>query len=171
MQDLAAQLLGSEKDRHEHTLAVDSLAEALRPLCTSLQVPGTPEVIALRNVSHLCTDIDGTLDPYAPATLLELVAAVHPTAAVGGTPRDAAVALIAELEGMDRGRYAGPVGWVDADGDGELGIALRCAQLNGPTARLFAGCGVVAGSDPDTEVREAAAKMLAVRDALEGGTR
>jgi menaquinone-specific isochorismate synthase len=150
---------------------VDSLAEALRPLCTDLRVPGTPEVIALRNVSHLCTDIDGTLDPYAPATLLELVAAVHPTAAVGGTPRDAAVALIAELEGMDRGRYAGPVGWVDGDGDGELGIALRCAQLDGPTARLFAGCGVVAGSDPDTEVREAAAKMLAVRDALEGGVR
>ena len=171
VQDLAAQLLGSEKDRHEHTLAVDSLAEALRPLCTELRVPGTPEVIALRNVSHLCTDIDGTLDPYAPATLLELVAAVHPTAAVGGTPRDAAVALIAELEGMDRGRYAGPVGWVDGDGDGELGIALRCAQLDGPTARLFAGCGVVAGSDPDTEVREAAAKMLAVRDALEGGVR
>jgi len=80
-------------------------------------------------------------------------------------------ALIAELEGMDRGRYAGPVGWVDGDGDGELGIALRCAQLDGSTARLFAGCGVVAGSDPDTEVREAAAKMLAVRDALEGGVR
>jgi menaquinone-specific isochorismate synthase len=171
VQDLAAQLLGSEKDRHEHTLAVDSLAEALRPLCTELRVPGIPEVIALRNVSHLCTDIDGTLDPYAPARLLELVAAVHPTAAVGGTPRDAAVALITELEGMDRGRYAGPVGWVDGDGDGELGIALRCAQLDGPTARLFAGCGVVAGSDPDTEVREAAAKMLAVRDALEGGVR
>ena len=82
---------------------------------------------------------------------------MHPTAAVGGTPRDAAVALIAELEGMDRGRYAGPVGWMDAEGNGELGIALRCAQLDGPVARLFAGCGVVADSDPDTEVREAAA--------------
>jgi menaquinone-specific isochorismate synthase len=166
--DLAAQLLDSEKDRHEHTLAVDSLAEVLRPLCKELRVPGTPEVIALRNVSHLCTDIAGTLDPCAPATLLQLAAAVHPTAAVGGTPRDAAVSLIAELEGMDRGRYAGPVGWVDGNGDGELGIALRCALLDGSTARLFAGCGVVAGSDPDTEVREAAAKMLAIRDALEG---
>ncbi len=169
--DLAAQLLGSAKERHEHALAVDSLADALRPLCTGLRVPNTPEVIALHNVSHLSSDITGVLDPRAPATLLQLAAVVHPTAAVGGTPRDAAVSLIAELEGMDRGRYAGPVGWVDGNGDGELGIALRCAQLDGATARLFAGCGVVAGSDPDTEVREAAAKMLAVRDALEDGDR
>ena len=107
-------------------------------------MPGTPEVIALRNVSHLCTDIAGTLDPCAPATLLQLAAAVHPTAAVGGTPRDAAVSLIAELEGMDRGRYAGPVGWVDGNGDGELGIALRCAQLDGsdrPAVRRLRGGG------------------------------
>ena len=167
--ELAGRLLGSAKDRHEHALAVESLADALRPLCTGLDVPATPEVITLRNVSHLSSDVTGTLDPGAPASLLQLADAVHPTAAVGGTPREAAVELIAELEGMDRGRYAGPVGWVDGDGDGELGIALRCAQLDGPVARLFAGCGVVADSDPDTEVREAAAKMLAVRDALEGG--
>jgi menaquinone-specific isochorismate synthase len=168
---LAAQLLGSAKDRHEHALAVDSLADALRPLCRRLRVPRKPAVIALRNVSHLASDITGTLHRRAPATLLQLAAAVHPTAAVGGTPRDEAVALIAELEGMDRGRYAGPVGWVDGNNDGELGIALRCAQLDGSTARLFAGCGVVVGSDPDTEVREAAAKMLAVREALEDGGR
>jgi menaquinone-specific isochorismate synthase len=165
--DLPSQLLGSVKDRHEHTLAVDSLAAALRPLCSALEVPETPAVIALHNVSHLASDVHGTLDPSAPASLLQLAEAVHPTAAVGGTPREAALELIAELEGMDRGRYAGPVGWVDGSGDGELGIALRCAQLDGPVARLFAGCGVVADSDPDTEVREAAAKMVAVRDALE----
>lgn len=165
--DLAATLLGSVKDRREHALAVDSLADALRPLCAELKVPAVPEVIALHNVSHLASDVSGTLPVAEPATLLQLAAAVHPTAAVGGTPRAAAVALIAELEGMDRGRYAGPVGWIDADGDGELGIALRCAQLDGPVARLFAGCGVVADSDPDTEVREAAAKLVAVRDALE----
>jgi menaquinone-specific isochorismate synthase len=165
--DLPGQLLGSAKDRHEHALAVDSLAAALYPLCTALDVPDTPSVIALQNVSHLASDVHGTLDPQTPASLLQLAAAVHPTAAVGGTPRDAALALISELEGMDRGRYAGPVGWVDGNGDGELGIALRCAQLDGPVARLFAGCGVVADSDPDTEVREAAAKMVAVRDALE----
>jgi len=166
--ELARRLLSSEKDRWEHALAVESLAAALRPLCGSLDVPETPGVLALHNVSHLASDVYGKLDRDDPASLLRLAAAVHPTAAVGGTPRDAAVALIAELEGMDRGRYAGPVGWMDADGDGELGIALRCAQLDGPVARLFAGCGVVADSDPDTEVREAAAKLLPVRDALTG---
>jgi menaquinone-specific isochorismate synthase len=164
----AGRLLGSEKDRHEHALAVDSLADALVPLCASLDVPEVPEVLALHNVSHLASDVRGRLDPVAPASLLQLAEAVHPTAAVGGTPRKVAVDLITELEGMDRGRYAGPVGWVDSRGDGELGIALRCAQLDGPVARLFAGCGIVAESDPDTEVREAAAKLVAVRDALEG---
>jgi menaquinone-specific isochorismate synthase len=166
--ELAQRLLSSEKDRREHALAVESLAAALRPLCAELDVPDTPEVIALHNVSHLASDVHGKLDRDDPASLLHLAATVHPTAAVGGTPRDAALALIAELEGMDRGRYAGPVGWMDADGNGELGLALRCAQLDGPVARLFAGCGVVADSDPDTEVREAAAKLLPVREALAG---
>lgn len=164
----AERLLGSEKDRHEHALAVDSLADALDPLCAELDVPEVPQVLTLHNVSHLASDVSGRLDPGAPATLLQLAEAVHPTAAVGGTPRKVAVDLITELEQMDRGRYAGPVGWVDARGDGELGIALRCAQLDGPVARLYAGCGIVADSDPDTEVREAAAKLVAVRDALEG---
>ena len=166
--ELARQLLSSEKDRREHALAVEPLAAALRPLCAELDVPDTPGVIALHNVSHLASDVQGKLDRDDPATLLRLAATVHPTAAVGGTPRDSALALIAELEGMDRGRYAGPVGWMDADGDGERGLALRCAQLDGPVARLFAGCGVVADSDPDTEVREAAAKLLPIREALIG---
>lgn len=161
-------LMGSGKDRREHTLAVDSLVTALAPLCASLEVPTHPQVLALHNVSHLASDVHGRLDAVDPASLLALAEAAHPTAAVGGTPRKVAVDLITELETMDRGRYAGPVGWVDSRGDGELGIALRCAQLDGPTARLFAGCGIVADSDPDTEVREAAAKLVAVRDALEG---
>jgi menaquinone-specific isochorismate synthase len=165
---LARRLLSSDKDRWEHALAVESLAAALRPMCAELDVPNGPGVLALHNVSHLVSDVHGKLDRDDPASLLRLAAAVHPTAAVGGTPRDAAVALIAELEGMDRGRYAGPVGWLDADGNGELGIALRCAQLDGPVARLFAGCGVVADSDPDVEVREAAAKLRPVREALSG---
>jgi menaquinone-specific isochorismate synthase len=168
---LAARLLTSEKDRWEHALAVESLAGALRPLCTELDVPHRPGVLALHNVSHLVSDVEGKLDRDDPASLLRLAAAVHPTAAVGGTPRSRAVALIAELEGMDRGRYTGPVGWMDVDGNGELGIALRCAQLDGPVARLFAGCGVVADSDPDTEVREAAAKLRPVLEALEGRDR
>jgi menaquinone-specific isochorismate synthase len=165
----AGRLLGSEKDLHEHVLAVESLADALEPLCVELEVPERPEVLALHNVSHLASDVRGRLDPGTRATLLQLAEAVHPTAAVGGTPRKVAVDLITELEGLDRGRYSGPVGWVDARGDGELGIALRCAQLDGREARLFAGCGLVADSDPDTEVREAAAKLVAVRDALQGG--
>jgi len=166
--DVAGRLLGSDKDRIEHAYAVDSLAASLRPLCVGLDVPAEPRVLELQNVSHLATDVRGRLHPSAPASLLRLADAVHPTAAVGGTPRPAALALIDELEGMDRGRYAGPVGWVDANGDGELGVALRCAQLAGHFARLFAGCGVVADSDPDVEVLEAAAKLLAVREALEG---
>ena len=135
----------------------------------ALTVPAEPVPLVLHNVTHLASDVAGTLPAHEPASLLELAAAVHPTAAVGGTPREIAVPMIAALEGMDRGRYAGPVGWVDAGGDGELGIALRCAQLDGPVARLFAGCGIVADSDPDTEVREAAAKLLAVREVMEPG--
>ncbi|MGH3771670.1 MAG: isochorismate synthase [Pseudonocardiaceae bacterium] len=164
---LAAELLDSVKDRDEHRYAVDSLAQALRPFCTDLVVPAAPSVLRLRNVLHLATEVRGVLHPEGPP-LLTLADAVHPTAAVGGTPTPDAVSAIGELEAMDRGRYAGPVGWIDAAGDGELGIALRCAQVTGRFARLFAGCGIVAGSDPDSEVAEAAAKLVPIRDALEG---
>jgi menaquinone-specific isochorismate synthase len=166
--DAGSALLASTKDRDEHRYAVDSLVERLRPLCTDVQAPADPSLLRLHNLVHLASDVTATLDETAPPTLLELAAAVHPTAAVGGTPREPALRLIAELEGMDRGRYSGPVGWLDAAGDGELGVALRCAQVSGSTARLFAGCGVVADSDPDTEVREAAAKLVPIRQALEG---
>jgi menaquinone-specific isochorismate synthase len=162
---LAAELLRSAKNREEHRYAVESLATTLRPFCTSLTVPAEPTVLCLRNVLHLATDVHGTL--AEDVSLLTLTGASHPTAAVGGTPRAAAVSLIAELEGMDRGRYTGPVGWVDSTGDGEFGIALRCAQVDGNTIRLFAGCGIVADSDPDSEVAEAAAKFVPMRDALE----
>ncbi len=164
--ELAAELFGSAKNREEHAYAVRSFVDSLGPLCETLHAPDEPEVLRLPNVVHLSTDISGTL--LDGGSLLRLAEAVHPTAAVGGTPTPAAVALIAELEGMDRGRYAGPVGWIDGAGDGELGIALRCAQLSGTTARLIAGCGIVADSDPDTEVAEAGAKMIPIRDALEG---
>jgi menaquinone-specific isochorismate synthase len=159
-------LLRSAKDREEHRYAVESLTQALAPVCTSVQASAAPYLLELSNVAHLATDVTGTA--AVGRDVLDLVAAVHPTAAVGGTPTDAAVAAIRELEAMDRGRYAGPVGWVDAEGDGEWGIALRCAQLAGDTARLFAGCGIVAGSEPDAEVLEAQAKFVPVRDALEG---
>nr|WP_246324124.1 isochorismate synthase [Petropleomorpha daqingensis] len=171
---LAAALLGSAKDRAEHALAVDSLVGALAPYCSSLSAPEEPELLTLANVRHLATDVTGTqrrTGPRSRAGLLELIGAVHPTAAVGGTPTAAAVALIGELEGMDRGRYAGPVGWVDARGDGEFGLALRCAEISPAdpcTARLFAGCGIVAGSDPAAELAETQVKFAAFQAALEG---
>jgi menaquinone-specific isochorismate synthase len=156
--------LSSLKNRAEHQYAIDSLSATLSPLCKEISVPAEPTVLRLHNVSHLASEVTGTL--AAPLSLTQLAAHVHPTAAVGGTPTASAVKVIAELEGFDRGRYAGPVGWIDANGDGELGLALRCATIDGNTARLFAGCGIVSDSDPVNEAAEAEAKFRPVRDAL-----
>lgn len=167
---LAAGLLASAKDRAEHALAVDSVVRALRPYCTALRAPEEPRLLTLANVRHLATDVTGVQRPGG-AGLLDLVGAMHPTAAVCGTPTAAAATVIGELEGMDRGRYAGPVGWLDARGDGEFGLALRCAELSADdpaAARLFAGCGIVAGSDPAAELAETQAKFAAFQAALEG---
>ena len=163
---LAKALLGSDKDLEEHEYAVRSVARALAHHCTDLRVPTQPRVLRLSNVQHLATDITGRLADGASA--LALAAALHPTAAVCGTPTERAFATIRELEGMDRGRYAGPVGWFDSRGDGEFGIALRCAQVEDGRLRLFAGCGIVAGSDPEAELSESRAKLLPVREALSG---
>jgi menaquinone-specific isochorismate synthase len=162
-------MLHSAKERAEHQYAVESLVDALSPHVRDLEAPSEPHPLELSNVTHLATDVAASLGDGSD--VLDLVAAVHPTAAVGGTPTDVALGVLGELEAMDRGRYAGPVGWVDARGDGEWGIALRCAQLDGRTARLFAGCGIVAGSDPDAEVLEAQSKFVPARDALEGAGR
>ncbi len=166
---LAGSLARSSKDLEEHEYAVRSVAGSLAPHCTSMNVPEAPFVLHLSNVMHLATDVAGVLADGA--TSLTLAAALHPTAAVGGTPTDAAIELIRELEGMDRGRYAGPVGWTDGSGDGEWGIALRCAELSREDPhrlRLFAGCGIVAGSDPEAELAESDAKLVPMRDALDG---
>ncbi len=161
---LAASLARSSKDLEEHEYAVRSVAEALTPHCSSMNVPESPFVLHLPNVMHLATDVAGVL--HDESSVLGLAAALHPSAAVCGTPTAAAMDTIRSLEGMTRGRYAGPVGWFGADGDGEFGIALRCAEVSGPRVRLFAGCGIVAGSDPDAELAEAQAKFVAMRDAL-----
>ena len=163
---LAGQLARSSKDLEEHEYAVRSVAESLAPHCSSMNVPEVPFVLHLPNVMHLATDVAGVVHDSDGATVLELAAALHPSAAVGGTPTKVAVEMIAEIEGMERGRYAGPVGWMDADGDGEFGIALRSAEIDGNRVRLFAGCGIVADSDPEAELAEAQAKFLPVRDAL-----
>lgn len=163
---LAATLARSSKDLEEHEYAVRSVADALTPYCSSMNVPEAPFVLHLPNVMHLATDVAGVAHD-GDASVLDLAAALHPSAAVGGTPTKVALELIEEIEGMDRGRYAGPVGWVDAHGDGEFGIALRSGLLDGNQVRLFAGCGIVAGSDPEAELAESQAKFVPVRDALE----
>ena len=163
---LAAALARSSKDLEEHEYAVRSVAEALAPHCSSMNVPEAPFVLHLPNVMHLATDVAGVVHDAAEVSSLQLAAALHPSAAVGGTPTPVAVDLIREIEGMDRGRYAGPVGWMDANGDGEWGLALRSAVVDGATVRLFAGCGIVADSDPEAELAESQAKLVPVRDAL-----
>lgn len=166
----AAELLASDKDRVEHELAVRSVSDTLGPFCSDLVVPRAPEVVRLANVQHLQTDITGRL--ANGETALDLAAALHPTAAVCGTPTGRARAAIRELETMDRGRYAGPVGWIDSRGDGAFGIALRCAQIDPfdtRTLRMYAGCGIVAGSVPADELAESQTKLLAMREALESG--
>ncbi|HEY0936929.1 MAG TPA: isochorismate synthase [Trebonia sp.] len=165
--ELARGLLGSAKENEEHEYAAASLRDTLAPLCAAMYIAPRPELIRLANVQHLGTRVRGTLS--AAKSALSLLAAVHPTAAVGGTPTAEAVEAIRELESMDRERYAGPVGWIDADGNGEWGIALRCAQLDGSRARLFAGCGIVAGSDPEAELAETESKFRPMRTALEQG--
>ena len=162
---LAGSLARSSKDLEEHEYAVRSVADALRPHCYSMNVPEAPFVLHLTNVMHLATDVAGVLGDRT--TSLTLAASLHPSAAVCGTPTDKADAVIADIEGMDRGRYAGPVGWMDAGGDGEWGIALRCGTVEDASRmRLFAGCGIVAGSDPEAELAESDAKLIPMRDAL-----
>jgi len=164
---LAGSLARSSKDLEEHEYAVRSVADALAPHCATTNVPESPFVLHLANVMHLATDVTGVLADGT--TSLELAADLHPSAAVCGTPTASAAALIDSIEGMDRDRYAGPVGWMDAGGDGEWGIALRCARLDPAdprSARLFAGCGIVAGSDPRAELAESAAKLLPMREAF-----
>jgi len=164
---LAASLARSSKDLEEHLYAVKSVADALEPFCTSTNVPDAPYVLHLANVMHLATDVTGAIaEKLAHVDAFTILEQLHPSAAVCGTPREQAGQLIAEIESMSRGRYAGPVGWIDAAGDGELGIALRCGQIDGNSIRIFAGCGIVAGSDSDKELAESVAKLVPMRSAL-----
>lgn len=165
--ELAAALLGSNKDLEEHEYAVASVAAALATHCIDLDVPAKPFILQLANVQHLGTDITGQLVDAAP--VLALAASLHPTAAVCGTPTERAAALIKEIEGMDRWRYSAPVGWMNKSGDGEMGIALRCAAIENDArtqVRLFAGCGIVSGSTGESEVAESKSKFSAMINAL-----
>ena len=165
---LAASLARSSKDLEEHEYAVRSVAEALEPFCSSTNVPESPFVLHLANVMHLATDVTGALtESKQRIDAFSLLKSLHPSAAVCGTPRNIAFDIIDEIEGMNRGRYAGPVGWIDASGDGELGIALRTGQITGKEIRIYAGCGIVAGSNPEKELEESNAKMIPMRSALQ----
>lgn len=164
-QQMAQQLLASEKDISEHEFAVKSVADSLALHCTNMTVPSEPVVLTLANLAHLATDVRGVLVDDEPA--LALAGALHPTAAVCGTPKSRARVLISELEQMDRGRYAGPVGWFDSEGNGEFGIALRCAQISENSARLFAGAGIVSGSNPESELQEIKTKLSAIKSSLD----
>jgi isochorismate synthase len=159
-----AGLRASLKQNEEHALVVDAVVASLAALCHNIDV-AAPEPVRLTTVSHLTTAITATLvDPTVSA--LDLALALHPTPAVGGAPRDAALDAIVRLEGFSRGPYAGPVGWVDGRGDGEFAVGLRCAELDGPRARLLAGAGIVRGSDPDAEWAETQAKLEPMLRAL-----
>ena len=164
---LAASLARSSKDLEEHMYAVRSVAESLAPFCSSTNVPDSPFVLHLANVMHLATDVTGAISEFPQhVDTFSILEKLHPSAAVCGTPTDMATRVIADLEGMPRGRYAGPVGWIDARGDGELGIALRCGQIMKNEIRLFAGCGIVAGSNPQRELAESQAKFAPMMSAL-----
>ncbi|ATY78068.1 isochorismate synthase [Aeromonas veronii] len=156
-QAASADLLGAQKDRYEHALVADAVAAALAPFCRELDVPLEPQVIATPTMWHLSTRIAGRL--HEPSPVLALALALHPTPAVCGTPLSAARQAIARLEGYDRRFYCGAVGWMDADGNGEWVVTIRCGVLAGRQLRLYAGAGVVVGSSPEAEWQETAAKL------------
>ncbi len=162
---LAASLLASAKDLSEHRITIDAVLDTLLPFCSYVDAEAEPSVAAVANVAHLATLVHGRLSS-PPASALALATALHPTPAVGGAPRAEALALRAELELLDRGRYAGPVGWVDAAGNGTFAVAVRSAELDGCRARLFAGGGMVADSDPAAELAETRAKFQAMLSAV-----
>lgn len=165
-------LLDSAKDLEEHELVVADIAGVLDPLCSELVVPGQPSLVPLRTMAHLGTRIEGRLlaeGGHVPC-VLELVAALHPTPAVGGVPRDDALSLITALEPGPRGCWAGPLGWMDAAGDGDWVVGLRSATLAGAAATVWAGAGIVAASDPEAEQAEVGVKLAPVLEGLSPGS-
>lgn len=165
-QALGEALFADQKERHEHALVVRALRDALGPLCHSLSVPATPNLLSMPNVQHLHTPVVGAVN--GELNVLELVERLHPTPATGGLPTSAALPLIRSYENFDRGWYAGPVGWVDGRGGGEFAVAIRSALLGGNQALLYAGCGIVAGSDPEREYEESCLKLRPMLWALNG---
>jgi menaquinone-specific isochorismate synthase len=163
----ATDLLASAKNQTEHRVVIDMIHDTLLPWCSYLDWEPEPSIVAVANVQHLGTRMEGHLSDPRP-NVLELVRALAPTPAVGGFPRAEALALIEEVEGFERGRYAGSVGWVDSAGDGTWAVALRCAEFSDDrrSARLVAGGGIVADSEPLAELAETQAKFQAMLSAI-----
>jgi menaquinone-specific isochorismate synthase len=163
----ARKLLSAHKDSTEHAFAIASLQRSLGSVADDVTVDERPHLLPLANVIHSASDAQANLSPDSDLNALDVAAAVHPTAAVGGYPQASAVAHVDSLEPLDRGRYSGPVGWMDGRGNGQFGIALRCGQLEDRNRiRLFAGAGIMPDSDPDAEVAETDAKLAPMRRAL-----
>ncbi len=161
----ARDLLTSTKDQWEHRLTIEWFLDNLLPFCSYVDAEPEPSIVTLPNVHHLGTRVEGRLSQPA-VSILELVEALHPTPALGGAPQADALRIIDEVEGFDRGRYGGPVGWIDTDGNGEIAVGIRSAQINGTSGRVWAGVGVVADSDPDSELAETRSKFQAVLGSL-----
>jgi menaquinone-specific isochorismate synthase len=162
--DAAARLADSTKDRDEHEYAMQSVLTALAPHCRSIVGASTPFTLRLSNVWHLASDIEGVL--RTRTSVLDIIDSLHPTAAVAGVPTGRALTTIADIEAIPRGRYAGPVGWVDGVGNGEWAIALRCAQWRETDIVAHAGAGIIIGSDPESEYDETELKFRPIREAL-----
>ena len=159
-------LLRSPKNRHEHAIVVETVRKGIAPLVSDMNLPQMPNLLQLANLQHLQTPITGTLLPGK--TILDVVAALHPTPAVGGFPRDKALAVIREREQLDRGWFAGPIGWVGPKGEGEFAVALRSGLVTDSHATLFAGCGIMGDSEPQREYEETCLKLQVMLDALRG---
>jgi menaquinone-specific isochorismate synthase len=162
---MVARMKTSNKEGREHRVVVDAVRAALETVCEEVSASAQPEVARLATVAHLATTVAGRLMAPWPSALA-LAGILHPTPAVAGSPRPAALAAIAELEDFDRGGYTGPVGWVDSRGDGDWAVALRCARIDGAVARLYAGAGIVAGSSAAAEWAETQAKLEPMMRAL-----
>lgn len=162
----AEKLMASAKDRREHALVVEAILDHLSPLCRELHAPSVPAMVSTGTMWHLGTRIVGRLKSADQISSAGLAALLHPTPAVAGTPREPATALIRQLEPVERGFYAGAVGWTEASGDGAWYVSLRCAEISGRTARLYAGAGIVEGSVPEAEADETSGKLLAMLNAF-----
>lgn len=162
---VVAELMSSATYRHEHQVTIDAVHDTLLDFCSYVDYEPEPSVVPLANVVHLATNVEGRLS-HPPASILDLVSALHPTPAVCGRPRDVALKVISELEELDRGPYAGAVGWVDRHGNGSFAVSIRGAEISDRTARVIAGNGMVADSDPPTELIETRAKLQAMLSAI-----